>query len=94
MHTHVHLCSKCGLAWDHDSPQDCLKPGTWGTCEACVFKAQTDAFDQSVLADQKRIEHDRRLLQLASKSTRKIDSGRVPIGDSPLFGGPAQGMLF
>jgi len=33
-------------------------------------------------------------LEFAQKSTRKLDAGRQPITDSPLFGGPSQSTLF
>jgi hypothetical protein len=41
-----------------------------------------------------RIDADRVTLEFGSKSARRLDSGKRPITDSPLFGGPAQGDLW
>jgi hypothetical protein len=41
-----------------------------------------------------RLDAKRVTFQFKVKSARRIDSGREPITDSPLFGGPAQGSLF
>jgi len=41
-----------------------------------------------------RIDADRVTLEFGARSSRKADSGKQPITDSPLFGGPAQGDLF
>jgi hypothetical protein len=41
-----------------------------------------------------RIEAQRVTLEMRSKSTRRIDGGKQPIEDGPLFGGPRQGNLF
>lgn len=43
---------------------------------------------------ESRIEAERLTWELKQKSTRRIDAGKQPIEDSPLFGGPAQGGLF
>lgn len=43
---------------------------------------------------QTRIDADRATAQWKTASSRKLDSGKEPITDSPLFGGPAQGGLF
>lgn len=41
-----------------------------------------------------RIEAERITREFATKSTRRIDVGKEPIEDSPLFGGERQGGLF
>lgn len=41
-----------------------------------------------------RIEAERVTLEFASRSTRRVDVGRRPITEAPLFGGPRQGNLF
>jgi hypothetical protein len=41
-----------------------------------------------------RIEAERVTLEFAQKSTRKLDAGKRPMSDSPLFGGEAQASLF
>jgi hypothetical protein len=43
---------------------------------------------------QRKLEADRLTLQLRSRSRKRADSGRRPITESPLFGGPAQQELF
>jgi hypothetical protein len=41
-----------------------------------------------------RIEAQRVTLEFGSRSRRRVDAGRRPIEESPLFGGPAQEDLF
>jgi hypothetical protein len=41
-----------------------------------------------------RIEGERLTLEFAAKSPRRVDGGKRPITDAPLFGGPAQEDLF
>jgi hypothetical protein len=41
-----------------------------------------------------RLEAERVSQEFRQKSTKHLDAGKVPIGESPLFGGPAQGDLF
>lgn len=41
-----------------------------------------------------RIDAEAVTAEFATKSARRLDAGRAPITDSPLFGGPAQGSLF
>jgi hypothetical protein len=41
-----------------------------------------------------RLDAQRVTLEFATKSTRRLDTGRRPITESPLFGGPAQRELF
>ena len=41
-----------------------------------------------------RLDAERVTLEFGSKSTRKIDAGRRPIDESPLFGGEKQESLF
>jgi hypothetical protein len=43
---------------------------------------------------QSRIEAERLTWQLKLKSDRRLDSGKVPITESPLFGGSTQSDLF
>lgn len=43
---------------------------------------------------ESRLDAERVTLELKQKSTRRVDSGKEPITDAPLFGGPAQGGLF
>ena len=41
-----------------------------------------------------RLEAERLTWEYRSRSTRRLDRGRKPITDSPLFGGPSQGEMF
>jgi hypothetical protein len=41
-----------------------------------------------------RLDAERVTLELRTRSTRRVDSGRESIEDSPLFGGQRQGDLF
>ena len=41
-----------------------------------------------------RIDAERVTLEFAQASTKRVDGGRQPIEDSPLFGGPRQRGLF
>jgi hypothetical protein len=41
-----------------------------------------------------RIEGERLTLAMSSKSATKLDAGRRPIEESPLFGGQAQQEMF
>ena len=43
---------------------------------------------------QSRIEAERITAEFATRSARRLDAGKAPIMDAPLFGGPAQGELF
>jgi hypothetical protein len=43
---------------------------------------------------ESRLDAERVTLEMKQKSTRRVDSGKQPIDDSPLFGGPKQGGLF
>jgi len=43
---------------------------------------------------QTRIDAQRVTLEFRTRSRRPLDSGKAPITDGPLFGGPAQGELF
>lgn len=95
MHTHVHLCANCGDAYDHTPDYDCEKPAHWGFCgDSCRLESETRSFDKSALRDHQRILAERRSLAMRSRSERHIDTGKQPISDSPLFGGPAQRSLF
>jgi hypothetical protein len=41
-----------------------------------------------------RIDAERVTLEFAQRSTRRLDAGKRPIEESPLFGAPAQEVLF
>ncbi|MGD0497518.1 MAG: hypothetical protein ABSC23_03680 [Bryobacteraceae bacterium] len=41
-----------------------------------------------------RLDAERVTAEFRTRSARRLDSGRRPITDSPLFGGPAQRELF
>lgn len=43
---------------------------------------------------QRRIEAERLTLEFRTKSTRRLDAGKAPMSESPLFGGSAQKELF
>lgn len=43
---------------------------------------------------QARLDAERVTAEFKTKSTRHIDAGKLPIEESPLFGGRAQGELF
>ena len=59
--------------------------------------AMTDAPPIAGEADTEReakLDAERATLEYRQRSTKRLDAGRVPIGESPLFGGSAQGGLF
>ena len=41
-----------------------------------------------------RIDAERVTLEFGSKSARRLDAGRRPMSEAPLFGGAAQGELW
>jgi hypothetical protein len=41
-----------------------------------------------------KLDAKRVTLEFRTASRRRVDAGREPIADSPLFGGPAQGEMF
>jgi hypothetical protein len=41
-----------------------------------------------------RLDAERVTWEFRTKSTRRLDAGRLPITESPLFGGPSQQELF
>jgi len=43
---------------------------------------------------ESRLDAERVTLEFGTKSTKRLDSGRQQIEDSPLFGGERQGGLF
>ena len=43
---------------------------------------------------ESRLDAERVTLEFRARSTRRLDAGRAPITDSPLFGGPSQQELF
>jgi hypothetical protein len=65
---------------------------------------QADRSDREVEADAlhgsadpehgSRLDAERVTAEFATKSARRVDAGRKPITDSPLFGGPSQGEMF
>lgn len=51
-------------------------------------------FNAAVAAVNAEVDRERMDLALRSGSARKLDSGRQPIEQSPLFGGDSQESLF
>jgi hypothetical protein len=49
---------------------------------------------ESDLEREGRLEAERATLEFRQRSQKRLDAGRVPILESPLFDGPAQGDLF
>lgn len=43
---------------------------------------------------ESRLDAKRVTLEFGQKSTKRLDRGKQPIDESPLFGGPAQSDLF
>jgi hypothetical protein len=43
---------------------------------------------------ESRLDAERCTLEMRQRSTRRLDAGREPFSESPLFGGSAQGSLF
>lgn len=56
--------------------------------ETRLLEAQSDREYQT------RIDAERCTLEFATASRRRLDSGKEPITDGALFGGPAQFTLF
>ena len=65
-----------------------LTSGQYDQWHACDLCAQADTEYTS------RIDAQRVTLELAQRSTRRVDAGRESIEDSPLFGGTRQQDLF
>lgn len=63
-------------------------------CSGCQFRPAPPIAGQSDREFDSRLEAQRVTLQFAAKSSRRLDSGRLPMAESPLFGGPAQKELF
>jgi hypothetical protein len=63
-------------------------------CDICTFRREAEAFDRDSTEGLRRIEAERLTLALASRSERKLDRGKKPIEEAPLFGGPPQESLF
>lgn len=59
-----------------------------------TFSQQAAAMQASFTQQAQRIDAERCTLELATKSTRRIDAGKQSIEDSPLFGGSRQDSLF
>ncbi len=72
-----------------EKPGKCYDNG-WhpANAEAPPIVAQADPEYQS------RIDAARVTAEFKTKSTRRVDAGREPITDAPIFGGPAQYSLF
>jgi len=69
---------------------DCANHQRHPECDGCryVLLAEADT-ERSARLDAERVT-----IEFRAKSTRRLDAGREPITDSPLFGGPAQQELF
>lgn len=59
-----------------------------------TFTEQAAAMQASFTQQAREIEGQRLTLEFATPSTKRIDSGRKSIEDSPLFGGDRQGSMF
>jgi hypothetical protein len=55
---------------------------------------ETELTAESDLERPARLDAERVTWEFRSQSTRRIDAGRAPIIDSPLFGGPRQQEMF
>lgn len=59
-----------------------------------TFTQQAAAMQASFQEQAQRIDAERCTLEFATASRKRIDNGRKPIEDSPLFGGERQESLF
>lgn len=59
-----------------------------------VFGFMRAAMGKADVEYKTRIDAERVTAEFKTKSTKRIDAGRNPIEDSPLFGGERQGGLF
>lgn len=55
-----------------------------------VHQAEPGQADPEI---QSRLDAERCTLELKTKSTRRLDVGKVPIEESPLFGGGQKGLF-
>lgn len=64
----------------------------------CPIHAEAEApppiAGQADTEREARFDAERVTAEFRTSSTRRLDAGRAPITESPLFGGPAQGDLF
>ena len=59
------------------------------------YEAETPPIPASAdLERGSRLDAERVTLEFRARSTRRLDGGKLPIDQSPLFGGPAQQELF
>ena len=62
--------------------------------EANSLTTEYGRFEPDCQAQTARLQGEQLTLRLASRSERRLDAGRRPIHESPLFGGAAQRDLF
>ena len=79
--------------WEAGRCDDCTTHRGALECRGCQFEPPPIA-GQSDTERTARLDAQRVTLEFDSRSTRRLDRGREPIMNSPLFGGPAQGDLF
>ena len=68
-------------------------------CRSCKYQASTDAYlppmiGSADLSYLPRLESARVTAEWRTRSARKLDTGRMPMDESPIFGGRKQQELF
>ena len=77
-----------GQAYVMTGPEVTFAPGDVGQGRLPGTAAEADTERES------RLEAERATLEYRQRSPKRADAGRVPMSESPLFGGRAQGDLF
>jgi hypothetical protein len=79
------LVKHAGQSWVLVGPEVTFVPGE---------SEQLFAPGEADVEREARLDAERVGLEFRQKSAKRLDAGRKPIEESPLFGGPAQGDLF
>lgn len=75
--------------------QDCARHRAGAPeCATCQFRSAPPIAGKSDLEFDSRLEAQRVTLQFGQRSNRRLDVARLPMAESPLFGGRAQKEMF
>lgn len=94
----VYEACKCGAVRTLDRTTG--QYDAWHACDLCTSNHEPgDTGSPELLGEADtewghRIDAERVTLQFSVRSTRKLDTGKLPIDESPLFGGRRQQSLF
>jgi hypothetical protein len=97
---HEHTCPDCGISWSHTEVVPTFDEGVdcrWFSnlcCGACMLKHQTEDAGRDYARGLAETTGGMLTLEFRQRSTKRVDRGRLPIEESPLWGGAAQGGLF